>query len=176
VQGKEILVKKALSLATALLFFAAMSALAQRQHAANGGHPPPAPDRREATVAPEGEHTPDGHVDATQHVNNDHWYGHPAGNDARFHLDHPYEHGHFSDVGPGHQFGLTRFDAGHREFWFAGGFGFQVAEWDWALASDWCWTTCGDEFVVYEDPDHPGWYLLYNMDTGAYVHVQYIGM
>jgi hypothetical protein len=127
VQGKEILVKKALSLATALLFFAAMPALAQRQHAANGGHP-------------------------------------------------PYEHGHFSDVGPGHQFGVTRFDAGHREFWFAGGFGFQVAEWDWALASDWCWTTCGDEFVVYEDPDHPGWYLLYNMDTGAYVHVQYIGM
>ena len=168
--------KKALTVATALLFAAAMPAFAQHQHAGNGGHPPPAPPRREASTAPEGERRPDGHMDMSQHVSGDHWYGHPAANDARFHLDHPFPHGHFKYVGAGHRFGVIRFDAGLHRFWFAGGWGFEVAAWDWALASDWCWTGCGDEFIVYLDPDHPGWYLLYNMDTGAYVHVQYIGM
>ena len=168
--------KKALSVVTALLFAAAMPLFAQHQHAGNGGHEPPAPARRERTAAPEGERMPDGHMDASQHVNGDHWYGHPAANDPRFHLDRPFAHGHFKDVGRGHHYVVTRFDAGARRFWFAGGFGFEVAAWDWDLASGWCWTGCGDEFVVYLDPDHPGWYLLYNMDTGTYVHVQYIGM
>jgi hypothetical protein len=69
---------------------------------------------------------------------------------------------------------VERFDARFHRFWFPGGFGFEIAAWDWPLAADWCWN-CGDDFVVYDDPDHPGWYLLYNMDTGVYVHVQYIG-
>jgi hypothetical protein len=168
--------KKALSLMTALMFVAAISLFAQHHHAGNGGHPPPPPDRREAAAPAEGEHMADGHVDNSQHVSNDHWYGHPSGNDARFHLDHPYAHGRFADVGPEHSFGILRVDVGLHRFWFPGGFGFEIAPWDWGLAADWCWTTCGDEFVVYDDPDHPGWYLLYNMDTGAYVHVQYIGM
>jgi hypothetical protein len=46
--------------------------------------------------------------------------------------------------------------------------------WDWSVCTDCCWD-CGDDFVVYEDPDHPGWHLLYNVHTGHYVHVTYLG-
>jgi len=49
-----------------------------------------------------------------------------------------------------------------------------VADWDWPICADWCWD-CGDDFVVYEDPDHTGWYMLYNVHTGVYVHVSYMG-
>jgi hypothetical protein len=47
-----------------------------------------------------------------------------------------------------------------RRFWFAGGFSFEIASWDWDLASGWCWDCPGDNFVVYDDPDHPGWYFM----------------
>ncbi len=51
---------------------------------------------------------------------------------------------------------------------------FEVASWDWPVCADWCWD-CGDDFVVYEDPDHDGWYMLYNLHSGVYVHVTYMG-
>ncbi len=69
---------------------------------------------------------------------------------------------------------VERFDRDHHRFWFPGGFSFEVAAWDWPICADWCWD-CGDDFVVYEDADHAGWYMLYNVHTGAYVHVTYMG-
>ena len=52
--------------------------------------------------------------------------------------------------------------------------GFEIADWDWPYYESWCWD-CGPDFVVYEDPDHVGWYLLYDVDTGAYVHTLFLG-
>ena len=171
---------------TALSALAALPALAQRNESheergpnfprANQGHVPPPPPRRESAHAkPEVEHHPSGHINSTPHVNNDHWYGHDRPDDKRFRVDHPFEHGRFEHFGPSYRYRVERFDVGHRRFWFPGGFGFEVASWDWPICADWCWN-CADDFVVYEDTDHAGWYLLYNVHTGVYVHVSYLGM
>jgi hypothetical protein len=142
---------------------------------ANQGHlPPPPPARTEGRAAPEIERHDANRINSTPHVNHDHWYGHEEPNDARFHMDHPFEHGRFEHFGPSYRYGVLRFDRDHHRFWFPGGFGFEVAAWDWPLCADWCWD-CGDDFVVYDDTDHPGWYLLYNVHTGVYVHVNYLG-
>ena len=69
---------------------------------------------------------------------------------------------------------FQRFDDHAHRFWIAGRGGFEIAAWDWSLAADWCWD-CGDDFVIYNDPDHSGWYLVYNVHTGIYVHGQFIG-
>jgi hypothetical protein len=140
---------------------------------ANQGHLPPPPPARIPNAG--GEQLGNGRINSTPHVNHNQWYGHDAPNDSRYHLERPFVHGHFDHFGPGFRYRFLRVDRNRHWFWFPGGFYFEVALWDWPLFADWCWD-CGDDFVVYEDPDHLGWYLLYNMHTGAYVHVQYIGM
>jgi hypothetical protein len=149
----------------------------QQQHSrprANQGHPPPAPSaRRGPGGPPQAERFEGGRTNALPHVNHDQWYGHDRADDPRFRQAQPFAHGRFAQVGPSYRYGASRFDrVGHR-FWL-GSSAFVIAPFDWALAADWCWD-CGQDFTVYDDPDHPGWYLLYNLETGGYIHVQYGG-
>ncbi len=142
---------------------------------ANQGRIPQPPPQRTPNAKPEPDRREGGRVNTTPHVSNDRWFGHDKPNDQRYHLDRPFEHGRFERFGPSYRYNVERIDLNLHRFWLPGGYYFQVSPWDWPVASDWCWQ-CGDDFVVYEDPDHPGWYLVYNIHTGAYVHAQYMGM
>jgi hypothetical protein len=107
------------------------------------------------------------HVDA-----NDRWMGHDSGPaDPHLHLDLPWEYGHFvGGFGTGRVF---RLQGGSPErFWF-NGFTFNVAPFEYQFVDDWRWNS--DSIAIYEDPDHVGWYVAYNVRLGTYVHVMYRG-
>lgn len=117
------------------------------------------PDAKGHPVAP--------HVDA----GNDRWVGHTPSRSHNYHLDHPWEHGHFPGATGARQ--VWRLSGGGPNRFGFGGFFFSVAPADVAYCDGWLWDA--DDIVLYPDPDDPGWYLAYNVRLGVYVHVLYLG-
>lgn len=136
------------------------------QHIDRGPQNPPPPETRKFDDR-------EGHPNAPHvHNSNDQWVGHNEGrNNSRYHLDHPWEHGHFpGEIGARHVWRIE--GGGPDRFWF-GGFFFSVAPVDVVFVNGWLWDR--DDIVLYDDPDDPGYYLAYNPRLGTYVHVLYLG-
>ena len=172
---------KWINLALASVLVAAAPAFAQQHE----GGKPPAPQHQPVPQHGPGEyhgtpHPPEqnrnysdkpGHPNAPHVDNGKVWVGHDTGRaDPQYHVDHPYEHGHFTGgFGPSHRWRLG--GGGPSRFGFNGWY-WSVAPWEIGYVNGWLWDS--DDVVIYDDPDHPGWYLAYNVRLGTYVHVQYL--
>jgi hypothetical protein len=172
-------VSSQLSFAGVLLGSALCLQSATAQQAEHGRPAPPPPAKAPAPYRGAPNTDPKrsfadapGHPNAPHVEDNGAWAGHDSGkNDPHYHLDHPWENGRFhGGFGPAHVWHMgggspIRFAVGT---WF-----FSVAPYDYSYIAGWHWD--GDDIVIYDDPDHPGWYLAYNERLGTYIHVQFLG-
>jgi len=172
---------------TTLFVASAFAAFGQQHGNEHGGGAKPAPaahpqashqnDVGHGYIPPHGpaahSNTPvdhvQGHPEAPHVHTNGQWVGHESG--AKYHLDHPWEHGHFGGaIGASHVYRIG--GGGPTRFFLDGGY-FEVAPPDIGFVAGWLWDS--DDLVLYPDPDDPGYYLAYNPRTGVYVHVIYLG-
>ena len=177
---------KSIQLVLVALLVLAVPAFAQEHRGGGGSHPSggaphqvipsrgPSPIRSAPRPVEPNRNFSDkqGHPNVP-HVDGKTWVGHDTGrDDARYHLDQPFAHGHFTaGIGRGHVWHLG--GGGPSRFWF-NGYYWDVAAADIAFCDGWLWDS--DDIVIYDDPDHIGWYLAYNVRLGTYVHVEYLGM
>src|ERR1700739_702387 len=138
-------------------------------HKTNDAKPPQQPAQ---PAQPRNFSDKPGHPNAPHVDPGNHWVGHDTGrNAANYHLEHPFEHGRFmGGCGPSHRWHLA--GGGPNRFSFNGWY-WSVAPADFGFCDGWNWDS--DDIVIYEDPDHDGWDLAYNVRLGIYVHVMYLG-
>ena len=88
-----------------------------------------------------------------------------------FRVARAFEHGRFTrGTGPSYVWQLR---GGNPNHFSISGVWFTLLPADYRWADDWMWDR--DYIVVYNDPDHWGWYLAYNVRLGMYLHVRYMG-